>query len=70
MPPSSYWPICLAASTIVIWTGFLLGQGKYENGFIAFDHDAFLRQVVVCGIGVVSFFFFMLKWIGEDDTPR
>jgi cytochrome c oxidase subunit 1 len=71
MPPPSYWPILTAAAMIVVWTGFLLGRGHVGgDGFVVFDHSAFLVQVIVTGTGAILMFGFALAWIREDDTSR
>jgi len=72
MPPPSYWPIIAAGFLIMIFTGFLLGKGHYDagTGSVVFDHAAFIRQVVVTGIGALGFFATVLKWFGEDDSHR
>jgi cytochrome c oxidase subunit 1 len=70
MPPPSFWPILTAGAMIVVWTGFLLGRGTLEGGFVKFDPSTFWVQVAVTGTGALAMLFFVLMWIREDDTPH
>jgi cytochrome c oxidase subunit 1 len=70
MPPSSYWPILTASCLIVVFIGFLLGQGHLESGMIVFDHGHFLRQAIICAIGALGMLGCVMMWFREDDTPR
>ncbi len=68
MPPSSFWPILVAAAQAGLFIAFLAGRGTWDGA--AFHMEALKTQFMVQVPLALIQLFLLLAWIREDDSPR
>jgi len=70
MPPSSFWPILVAAFQALFFIGFLSGKAVTGTTGGAFDPETFRIQFMFQGVMAIAMLGCILGWIREDATPR